>query len=171
MPLYFLSVGSNIEPEQNVPKILAHLLAISGQLNVSRIIETEPVDIASPNKFFNLCVSLQSSLATVDLKQRLNEIEVDLGRDRTHPDRQRLNRPADIDILFSLTPQQKVIDPALLPKEPFILPLLLELINALGFECPVKPLALGQGVEIKVENRLIGTQPTTIEENMHRNRI
>ncbi len=162
MNLYFLSIGSNIEPEQNVPKILDALLNLAGELTISRILRTEPVDMRSGNKFLNLCAAFKSPMDSVTLRKRFDRIETALGRDRSNPDRQYLDRPADVDILFFLTTTQKNIDQSLLPQEMFILPLFLELIDMLGFESPVPLLPVGDGVEITLNNQRIGKSPVTL---------
>ena len=80
MPTYLLSIGSNIDPRRNVPRVLSRLLEIAPSLRVSRILETTPVGILGedgepPGRFLNLAVLLEWAGDEASLKAQLVEIE------------------------------------------------------------------------------------------------
>ncbi|HSH03530.1 MAG TPA: 2-amino-4-hydroxy-6-hydroxymethyldihydropteridine diphosphokinase [Anaerolineae bacterium] len=100
--VYFLGVGSNIEPYVNSVAILEGLLGIAGEIYISRIVETAAVDIESDNRFLNFCVVVVTDWEEAVLRRYCQQIEVDLGRDRRDPTRKWRDRPADIDVLCGL---------------------------------------------------------------------
>lgn len=99
---YVIGIGSNIEPECNVPRILHALLDAFGALRMSRVLRTRPVGMASQADFLNLAVFVETGMDAGALKSLCNRIETGLGRDRNDPDSARKDRPADLDILFRL---------------------------------------------------------------------
>lgn len=92
------SIGSNVDPEASVPVALDRLARWFRVVEVSPLIRTRPVGIVGRGDFLNGLVRFQTDLGDADLKQYLNALEIDLGRDRSHPDKKRLPRPLDIDI-------------------------------------------------------------------------
>lgn len=98
---YYLSIGSNINPNSNVSKALETLLNKFSGLYVFPPIYTEPENINSKNKFINTLVILKSELDSALLKNIFNDIEASLGRDRSDKDRSIKDRVCDIDIIFS----------------------------------------------------------------------
>lgn len=134
MNYYFLSLGTNINPEENVWHMLDALLELFGALDVSLIEQTEATGFSSAHYFLNLCVRIKSEDSHEELKKKLVQIEIDLGRDRSHPDSKRSDRPADIDILFSINANMYSIPEADLPKEKYVLPTFIELARCLGYD-------------------------------------
>ena len=90
----YLSIGSNIEPEINLPKSI-QLLREYGQVKeISSIWESEAVGSDGPN-FLNLCVLFLTELQPADLKEQIiRPIESKLGRVR-YADK---NAPRTIDL-------------------------------------------------------------------------
>ena len=90
----YLSIGSNIEPEINLPKSI-QLLREYGQVKeISSIWESEAVGSDGPN-FLNLCVLFLTELQPADLKEQIiRPIESRLGRIR-YADK---NAPRTIDL-------------------------------------------------------------------------
>lgn len=134
MPTYLLSIGSNIDPRRNVPRILDRLLGLAPDLVASRILETEPVGLRPeggepPGRFLNLAVALDWPGDAASLKLRLVAIEEALGRDRSSPERKRLSRSADLDIVGELRPGAEARS---MPLESYVRPAVLELLCALG---------------------------------------
>lgn len=99
MAYYYLSLGTNIDPEVNSVKMLNLLLQEFGALVSYPFIYTQPEKIESPHIFINSVAIILSSLDGTALKARLNAFEISLGRDRDDPNRSIKDRPADIDIL------------------------------------------------------------------------
>lgn len=93
---FYLLLGSNIDPEQNLPRAV-QLLAAAGQLvAVSATYETEPVGGPDQPRFLNAAVILGSALPANDLKRYvIAGIERELGRVRDPSDK---NAPRTIDI-------------------------------------------------------------------------
>lgn len=98
---YYLSIGSNINPESNISKILEILLAQFFTLYILPPIYTAPENIKSNNKFINTLVVLKSDLNITSLKNIFNDIEKSLGRNRNDKNRSIKDRTCDIDIIFS----------------------------------------------------------------------
>lgn len=95
----FVSMGSNIEPEQNLPEAVRRLAERCQLLAVSRAYETAPVGTAGGPNFLNGAVLVATALSAGDLKGGvLAEIEAALGRVRG-ADR---HAPRTIDLDISL---------------------------------------------------------------------
>lgn len=82
--LAYLSLGSNIEPESNLPKA-AHLLAQHGRIGkTSSVWETKPVGGGGGGNYLNACLEYETSLSQTALKETvLRPIETQLGRKRS----------------------------------------------------------------------------------------
>lgn len=99
----YLSLGSNIGAEKNLPKAI-ELLRRAGEIeSVSTVWESESVGFDGPN-FLNVCALFSTPLQSHELKEQIiRPIEAQLGRIR-YADR---NTPRTIDIdmvLFNETP-------------------------------------------------------------------
>lgn len=164
MNQFFVSVGSNINPRQNIARALAALLRLSPTLHVSRIVITQPVGLTGGD-FLNLAAGLTSADSARQLKQQFNRIEAELGRDRADPARSQKSRPIDLDILFSLPPEAASVDARFLPPEAYVRPLLLELLDFLGIRHGQPADFLPAGVEIPLPGLTVGRQPLTICQN------
>jgi 2-amino-4-hydroxy-6-hydroxymethyldihydropteridine diphosphokinase len=81
MPEVFVGVGSNVDRESSIAAGLKAMSDQFGALLMSGIYETEPVGFVG-DPFFNLVVGFQTSLAPIDVAERLTVIERDLGRRR-----------------------------------------------------------------------------------------
>lgn len=92
----YLSLGSNIGPEVNLPKAV-QMLREAGRIEaVSSVWETESVGFDGPN-FLNACLIFRSPLGPVEFKERvIRPIEAKLGRVRSAE--RNAPRPIDIDI-------------------------------------------------------------------------
>mgnify|MGYP001397515530 CR=1 FL=1 len=99
----YLNLGSNIEPESNLPKAIQMLRKRGEVITVSRAWESKAVGVDGPN-FLNACVLFLVDLQPVELKEQIiRPIEAELGRIR-HANK---NAPRTIDIdivLFDETP-------------------------------------------------------------------
>lgn len=93
-----LNLGSNIEPEMNIPRAIKLLSEVGEIEEISSVWETESVGYHGPN-FLNVCVLLHSPLQPDEVKQKIiRPIESQMGRmrgkDKNAP------RPIDIDIVL-----------------------------------------------------------------------
>jgi len=96
---YFLSLGSNIDPEANLAHAIEQLRAHGEIEAVSGVWESRAVGASGPN-FLNLCLSIIAPLETDEFKIKVaRDIETRMGRvrdgDRSAP------RAIDIDILMA----------------------------------------------------------------------
>ena len=107
-------------------------------------------------------VCLDSPLAPQELKQACNAIEARLGRDRGDPASKVKSRTADLDILFWLEDGAVAVPPRLLPQEPYMRPMLLELLDALDLATGEATPALPPGVPLRIDGLAIGVEPVTL---------
>ena len=96
---FIVGLGSNVASERNVAAVLNALLLHFAQVLLSRVVYTAPEGVASTQWFVNAALFIPCDLGADALKQICNRIEIELGRDRTHPQRKWRDRPADLDIL------------------------------------------------------------------------
>ena len=163
MKYFFLSLGSNINPFENVQQMLKGLLEISPCIDISRIVRTEAVGFSSNSFFLNMAVRVATSQSATDLKMQLNELESRLGRNRNDPNKKLKDRTADLDILFSLEKHETFVAKSLLPKEDYVLPTLLDLLNYLELDHEGVAMELEGLVDLHIDYTLIGMQPLTLE--------
>jgi 2-amino-4-hydroxy-6-hydroxymethyldihydropteridine diphosphokinase len=103
-----LLLGSNIQPEQNIPRAVNLLQEKLTVLRVSSIWESPSVDCCYPD-FLNLAVLVLTDLDADALKEQvLRPLEARLGRVRTED--KNASRTIDFDIIIS---DEKLLDPAL----------------------------------------------------------
>ncbi|MEW5250389.1 2-amino-4-hydroxy-6-hydroxymethyldihydropteridine diphosphokinase [Microbulbifer discodermiae] len=96
MAQVYLSLGSNIDRAQHIRAALDALAAQFGELQVSRVFESEAVGFQGDN-FYNLVVGLRTDLPVGRLAFQLRGIEDANGRLRAGP--KFSARTLDIDIL------------------------------------------------------------------------
>ena len=80
-----VGIGSNINAETNIPKMLEILKAKVNVLQVSSFRKTKPIGIINQPDFTNGAVKINTKLNRTDLNKMLKSIENQLGRDRTSP--------------------------------------------------------------------------------------
>jgi 2-amino-4-hydroxy-6-hydroxymethyldihydropteridine diphosphokinase len=94
----FITLGSNIEPQDNLERALARLEREVDVEAVSGVWESEPYGAPGTPRFFNAAVRIATDLAPTSLRRLLRRIEADLGR-RREGDR---NAPRTIDLDIAL---------------------------------------------------------------------
>jgi len=95
--LAYLNLGSNIQPETNLPKALNLLSEYGEVLQVSSVWESEAVGATGPN-YLNVCAAFRSSFPRAALKEQvIQSIEAQLGRKRSA--NKYASRTIDIDIV------------------------------------------------------------------------
>jgi len=93
----YVSIGSNVNREENVAQALRLMEAEFGTLRVSSVYETESVGFAGPN-FYNLVVGFETARPLAEVDAILSAIEDRRGRRRDGP---RFNdRTLDLDVLL-----------------------------------------------------------------------
>jgi len=162
---YFLSLGSNINPEENVWHMLDKLHDYFGSFDISKIEETSAIGFESESKFLNLCVRINTELDKEALKALLVQIEIDLGRDRENPESKTSDRPADIDILFSVKPNENFIPDSAIPEEAYVLPTFIELARFFEYDFSAQASGIPQKKTLEREGLIIGDEVKTIFRN------
>jgi 2-amino-4-hydroxy-6-hydroxymethyldihydropteridine diphosphokinase len=98
METVYLGVGSNLEPETNVPAAVERLAAVLALTGVSTFYRTAPLEGRVQPDYWNGVVAGQTRLEPPVLKASLVAIENGLGRQRTG-DRY-ASRTLDLDLLL-----------------------------------------------------------------------
>ncbi len=96
---YFLSIGSNINPEDNIKFAIDELSLVLDALNISTTHKT-PSEGFEGDDFLNLAISGHSEKSFNDLNIVLKNIEDRAGRDRNVP--KFSSRCLDIDIVLQI---------------------------------------------------------------------
>jgi|SRR5690554_528227 len=157
MTWYYLSLGSNIQPEQNMARTIHTLSERFGTLLLLPIVRTSPCNMESNHDFLNSLVIIHSTLDAVALKTEFNKMEENAGRDRSDPERGTKDRPIDIDIIsnskaLSLAPFYSTYEPYCLVS-----------LHALEQEAAGK---LGNTVAVPLTStQLVGERAATINAN------
>ncbi|MDD5218183.1 MAG: 2-amino-4-hydroxy-6-hydroxymethyldihydropteridine diphosphokinase [Candidatus Omnitrophica bacterium] len=98
MTRFFLSLGSNINPQINIPAAMQVLRESFTVRKISSVYETQPVGPAGKDNFWNLAVEIETTIDRTSLVKRLRDIETQLGRKRNPADKY-APRTIDIDLL------------------------------------------------------------------------
>ena len=159
---HFVGIGSNIGAQIHVSQAIRGLLSVSQELTLSRVLQTQPMGIASRLPFLNAVAYLRNGLSAEQLKRHLNMVEGQLGRDRSDPERGKKDRAIDLDVLLSMQPDLAEIRYEQVPAETYYRPQMLELIHALGFDCCISAENEGDAVEIEFEGCQVGSRPVRI---------
>ena len=103
---YYLSLGSNINPESNLELAISALKKILTETECSSIHQTQAEGFEGDD-FLNLIFSGVSSLAFEDLNKKLKDIEDSSGRDRNA--QKFSSRTLDIDIVLQLNDEEEIL--------------------------------------------------------------
>jgi 2-amino-4-hydroxy-6-hydroxymethyldihydropteridine diphosphokinase len=93
----YITVGSNIAPEQNLRACLELLSATYQVVSISPVYETAPVGSTEQAPFLNAAVNIQTDQDPASVKTTLLRIETTLGRVRD-PGNKNAPRTIDLDI-------------------------------------------------------------------------
>jgi len=94
--LAFISIGSNIDPENYLPRAIQSLHALGRILKTSKVYQNAALDRPEQPDFLNAAVLIETYLQPLDLRQRLREIEA--GLDRVRTDDKYAPRTLDLDL-------------------------------------------------------------------------
>jgi len=103
---YYLSLGSNINPESNLELAISALNQILTETERSSIYKTQAEGFEGDD-FLNLIFSGVSSLAFEDLNKTLKDIEDSSGSDRNA--QKFSSRTLDIDIVLQLNDEEEIL--------------------------------------------------------------
>ncbi len=94
-----IALGSNVgDREQYLRDAIASLAPFVSNIQLSRLIETEPVDMAgAQRRVVNAAATGETSLSARELLERMLGIEQQLGRTRPHPG---AARTVDLDLIL-----------------------------------------------------------------------
>lgn len=93
----YISIGSNIDKDKNIPASLNALEKLFGKLIVSSVYESEPVGF-SGDTFYNIVVGFDSELDVKTVAKHLRQIELDQGR--TRDCKKFSSRTLDLDLIL-----------------------------------------------------------------------
>jgi len=95
----YFSLGSNIEPERNLPEAVRRLARFGRVLAVSTVWESKPLGCAGQANFLNAAVLMATPLTAEEVRNTaIAAIEAELGRVRT--ENRNAPRTIDIDIML-----------------------------------------------------------------------
>ena len=81
--LAFIALGSNIEPEQNLPLAIHHLRNLGTLVTCSNIYQNPAIADEPQLDYLNAAVLIETSLLPLEVRNKLREIETQLDRVRT----------------------------------------------------------------------------------------
>ena len=133
MPKLYLSLGSNEgDREQHLRSAIDAIGRLIGPVDgISPLVETEPWGFESPHPFLNAALSVETSLPAMDVLERTQSIERQLGRRHKSVAGRYEDRPIDIDLLLYddlvLTSERLTLPHPLLSERLFVLEPLAEI--------------------------------------------
>lgn len=117
----YISIGSNINPEDNIIRALELLSMYTKITKISNVYLTEPIPKDSKQPFYyNLSVEVRTTLDPYKLKNMLRHIEDTIGRKRTEDKYAPRTIDLDISVYGNLVVDElKIPDPEIV-KRPFL---------------------------------------------------
>lgn len=80
-----IGIGSNIDAEKNIGKMLEILNSHVQVVKISTFLKTKPIGITSQPDFINGAVKVSTELDRTNLEVLLKAVEDQMGRDRSAP--------------------------------------------------------------------------------------
>lgn len=81
--LAFIALGSNIDPETNLPLAAARLSELGKPIAISTVYQNPAIADEPQPDYLNAAVLIETTLDPLTIRDKLREIEADLGRIRT----------------------------------------------------------------------------------------
>lgn len=107
-----IGIGSNIDADYHIPRMLRVLGASVNIVKVSQMVQTKPIGITDQPDFTNGAVRILTQMEREDLSLFLKQLEDKMGRDRS----QQKSGPRNIDLDILIWNNQ-VIDPDYFTRE------------------------------------------------------
>ncbi|NOR90878.1 MAG: 2-amino-4-hydroxy-6-hydroxymethyldihydropteridine diphosphokinase, partial [Anaerolineales bacterium] len=82
--LAFIALGSNIDPETNLPLAAARLSELGKPIAVSTVYQNPAIADEPQPDYLNVAVLIETALEPLKIRDKLRKIEADLGRIRTN---------------------------------------------------------------------------------------
>jgi 2-amino-4-hydroxy-6-hydroxymethyldihydropteridine diphosphokinase len=79
----FISLGSNITPEKYLPLAIQRLHPLGEILRTSCVYQNPPIGRPEQADFLNAAALVETTLFPIEIRNRLREVEANLGRVRT----------------------------------------------------------------------------------------
>lgn len=98
MNTFYVSVGSNVDPEKNVPACITHLRRQFKDIRISPVYETPPFGPAGNVNFWNAACRIDTVLSEAQMRGEMQKIESTFGRRHDENDKF-APRTLDLDIL------------------------------------------------------------------------
>lgn len=115
--LAFISLGSNVKPEVNLPHAAQRLSAVGRVRAVSMVYQNTAIGPSPAPDFLNAAVLVETGLEANEIRRRLRRIEEELGRVRTADK----YAPRTIDLDLVLLGSQLISAPDLTLPDPDLL--------------------------------------------------
>lgn len=117
--LAFIALGSNLSPEANLPRAARRLAEIGALRAVSMVYQNPAIGPSPAPDFLNAAVLIETELSATEIRQRLRQIEMDLGRVRSG--NKYAPRVIDLDLCLlgsqvMETPELRLPDPDILTR-------------------------------------------------------
>lgn len=100
LPIIYIMVGSNIEPERHLKEAIALLKGRFTFLGRSSVYQSPAFGFEKQPDFLDVVVKVATPLLPVIVKEKLEQIEKRLGRDRANQQTKYGPLPLDMDILL-----------------------------------------------------------------------
>ena len=100
LPILYIMVGSNIEPERHLAEAVALLKGRFTFLGMSSVYQSPAFGYEKQPDFLDVVVKVATPLLPVIVKEKLEQIEKRLGRDRANQLTKHGPLPLDMDILL-----------------------------------------------------------------------
>jgi 2-amino-4-hydroxy-6-hydroxymethyldihydropteridine diphosphokinase len=117
--LAFIALGSNIEPEKNIPLAIERLAELGKVLAVSQVYQNPAVGPTPQADYLNAAALIECEMPPLKIRAVLRDIEAALGRVRSED--KYAPRTIDLDLCllgdtFLVDPELKLPDPDLLSR-------------------------------------------------------
>lgn len=130
MTMVVLDLGSNIDREESLVGALERLSDHFKLCRASSVYRTVPVGMASQPDFYNVALEVDTDKSIEEIREVAQQIEDDMGRDRTGPKFGPRNIDIDIVIYGDVVSEEKFVPHPQSTRELFVVTPVAELLPA-----------------------------------------